>query len=327
MEYRRLGKSGLQVSALSLGSWITFGNQISDDVAEQLMITAYEAGVNFFDNAEIYANGKSEIVMGNIIKKLQWDRSSYVVSSKVYFGDGRRLPNQHGLSRKHLIEGTNDALKRMQVEYLDLLFCHRPDKQIPTEEIVWTMTNLIQQGKILYWGTSEWSAQEIMEAHFYAERYKLIPPVMEQPEYNMFRRYKVETDFSRIYENFGLGTTIWSPLASGMLTGKYKNGIPQDARLGREELNWLKEKAVTQQKIDIVQEIGKVAEKTGLSLPVFAIAWCLKNPNVSTVILGASKVAHLQETLTAIDNYQLLTPDLMDEVDGILNTRGIDFKA
>lgn len=327
MEYRRLGKSGLQVSALSLGSWITFGNQITDDVAEQLMITAYESGVNFFDNAEVYANGKSEIVMGNILKQLQWDRSSYIISSKIYFGDGRRLPNQHGLSRKHLIEGTHNALKRLQVEYLDLLFCHRPDKHVPTEEIVWTMTNLIQQGKILYWGTSEWSAQEIMEAHYFAERYKLIPPVMEQPEYNMFRRYKVETDFSRIYENFGLGTTIWSPLASGMLTGKYKNGIPSDARLGREELSWLKEKAVTQQKIDIVQEIGKVADKTGLSLPVFAIAWCLKNPNVSTVILGASKVAHLQETLTAIDNYQLLTQEVMDEVDVILNTKGLDFKA
>ena len=211
MEYRRLGKTGVQVSLLSFGSWITFGNQISDDVAEELMVKAYDSGVNFFDNAEVYANGKSEIVMGKILKKYKWERSSYLVSSKVFFGDGGRKPNQTGLSRKHVLEACEAALKRLQVDYLDLYFCHRPDKNTPIEETVWAMNHLVQQGKILYWGTSEWSSQEIMEAHMAAQRLNLIGPVMEQPQYNMLHRDKVEVEFSNIYRTVGLGTTIWSP--------------------------------------------------------------------------------------------------------------------
>ncbi|HHS95190.1 MAG TPA: aldo/keto reductase, partial [Phaeodactylibacter sp.] len=242
MEYKRLGKSGLKVSALSLGSWLTFGKQISDRTAEKLMHLAYERGVNFFDNAEIYARGKSEIVMGKILKKAKWDRSSYLISSKVYFGDGGKLPNQTGLNRKHIFEACHAALKRLQVEYLDLFFCHRPDKECPIEETVWAMNHLIQQGKILYWGTSEWSAQEIMEAHMVARSLHLIGPTMEQPQYNMFTRRKIEVEFSQIYKTLGLGTTIWSPLASGVLTNKYIDKFPKGTRLSMEGLEWLKER-------------------------------------------------------------------------------------
>jgi voltage-dependent potassium channel beta subunit len=239
MEYRRLGNSGLQVSALSLGSWVTFGNQISDDVAERLMIMAYEEGVNFFDNAEVYASGKSEIVMGNILNKVKWDRSTYLVSSKVYWGGQK--PNQKGLMRKHIMEACESALKRLQVDYLDLFFCHRPDISTPISETVWAMNTLIQQGKVLYWGTSEWTAQQITEAHYWAERYKLIAPVMEQPQYNMFERKKMERDYLPVFKTFGLGTTIWSPLASGILTGKYINATPEkDTRMGLESMAWLK---------------------------------------------------------------------------------------
>lgn len=227
MEYRRLGKSGLQLSALSLGSWLTFGKQVEDSIAEDLMTVAYDHGVNFFDNAEIYARGKSEIVMGNILKKKQWQRDSYVVSSKAFFGLGGELkPTQKGLHRKHLVEACEGALQRLQLDYLDLYFCHRPDKQTPIEETVWTMHNLIAQGKILYWGTSEWSAQEITEAHMVAQRYNLIGPVMEQPQYNMLVRQRVEVEYNQLYKTVGLGTTIWSPLASGVLSGKYNDGCP-----------------------------------------------------------------------------------------------------
>jgi len=321
MEYRRLGKSGLQVSTLSLGSWITFGNQISDDVAESLMVAAYDRGVNFFDNAETYAAGKSEIVMGNILKKLQWSRDTYVVSSKVFFGTGGTLPTQRGLNRKHMVEACNDALKRLQVEYLDLYFCHRPDKQTPMEEIVWTMNHLIQQGKILYWGTSEWSAQEIMEAHMVAKEYRLIGPVMEQPQYNMLHRHKVEVEFDQIYKTVGLGTTIWSPLASGILTDKYLNQFPADTRLGLEELKWLKKMNVTEDKLEKSRALKKLADDLGLSLPKLAIAWCAKNPNVSTVILGASKLSQLEETLTALDVLPMLTPDVMEKIEEVLDNK------
>ena len=229
MEYRRLGKSGLQVSALSFGSWVTFANQIGDNIAEECMKVAYDNGVNFFDNAEAYASGKSEIVMGNILKKMNWDRSSYVLSSKVFWGG--KLPNQIGLSRKHVMEACHNALKRLQVDYLDLYYCHRPDKNTPIEETVRAMDTLIQQGKVLYWGTSEWSAQEIMEAYGIARQYNLTPPTMEQPQYNMFHRERFENEYARLYSEIGLGTTIWSPLASGLLTGKYNDGMPKDTRL------------------------------------------------------------------------------------------------
>lgn len=321
MEYRRLGNSGLQVSALSLGSWLTFGKQIGDDVAEKLMILAYEQGVNFFDNAEIYARGQSEIVMGKILKKLNWDRSSYLVSSKAFFGDGGQKPNQRGLSRKHLTEACHAALKRLQVEYLDLYFCHRPDKTTPTEETVRTMNTLIQQGKILYWGTSEWSAQEVMEAHMIAEKYGLIGPTMEQPQYNMFHRAKVEVEYDQIYKTVGLGTTIWSPLASGVLTDKYLGEFPEGTRLGMEGLDWLKERSLTPERLEKVRDLNKLALELDTSLAKMSIAWCLKNEDVSTVILGASKPHHLEETLTSTDVLEKLTEEVMNKIEVILGNQ------
>ncbi|MCH8555233.1 MAG: aldo/keto reductase [Schleiferiaceae bacterium] len=321
MNYRKLGKSGLPVSEVSLGSWITFGNQIGDDVAEALMVKAYEAGVNFFDNAEVYAHGKSEIVMGNILKKLGWQRDSYIVSSKAFFGDGGTLPTQKGLHRKHLVEACNAALKRLQLDYLDLYYCHRPDKGTPIAETVWSMHQLIMQGKILYWGTSEWSAQEIMEAHMVAEKYHLLGPVVEQPQYNMLHRQKVEVDYSQIYKTVGLGTTIWSPLASGILTGKYKNGIDPETRMNLEELDWLKNQNVVEDKIAKANHIVDLASDLGISPAQLAIAWCLKNPNVSTVILGASKTHQLEENLKAPEAVALLSEDVMEKIEAILQNK------
>lgn len=322
MEYRRLGKSGLQLSVLSLGSWLTFGKQIGDDVAEALMVEAYDQGVNFFDNAEIYAQGKSEIVMGNILKKQGWDRTSYVVSSKVFFGDGRKKPNQTGLNRKHIMEACEAALKRLQVDYIDLFFCHRPDKQTPIEETVWAMNHLIQQGKILYWGTSEWSAQEIMEAHLAARDLRLIGPVMEQPQYNMFHRHRMEVEYNQIFRNIGLGTTIWSPLASGVLTGKYLEEFPSDTRLGMQGLEWLKNDALTESRLEVVRKLKReVADELGVSLPKLGIAWCIKNPSVSTVILGASKPTHLRENLDALKIVPLLTDEVMERIEAVLGNK------
>lgn len=323
MEYRRLGKSGLQVSALSLGSWLTFGKQIGDDVAERLMAIAYEHGVNFFDNAEIYARGKSELVMGKILKKMNWSRSSYIVSSKVFWGYEEDKPNQNGLSRKHVIEACDAALRRLQVEYLDLYFCHRPDKNTPIEETVWAMNHLIQQGKILYWGTSEWSAQEIMEAHMVAKDLRLIGPVMEQPQYNMFERQKMEAEFLQIFKTVGLGTTIWSPLASGVLTNKYLEQFPDDTRLGIDGLKWLKDKELTPERLDKVRRLNKLAQDLDISLAKLAIAWCLHNPNVSTVILGASKPAQLEETLTSLEVLPKLTPKVIDKIESILKNKPV----
>lgn len=320
MEYRRLGKSGLQVSELSLGSWVTFGNQISDDVAEQLMVKAYEAGINFFDNAEVYADGKSEIVMGNILNKLKWDRSTYLVSSKVFWGG--KLPNQKGLMRKHVVEACEAALKRLQVEYIDLFFCHRPDVYTPIEETVWTMHNLIQQGKIFYWGTSEWSAQQITEAHYVAERYKLIGPTMEQPQYNMFYREKLDKSYLPLFSNFGLGTTIWSPLASGVLSGKYINGNDEETRVKLAGLEWIKEKNVDNEEFsNKVILLKKLADRLGVPMAQMSLAWCLKNPNVSTVILGASKLSQLEENLQCLPVKDLLTQDVMNEIEVILDNK------
>ena len=323
MQYNRLGKSGLQVSALSLGSWLTFGKQISDEVAEELMIKAYDNGVNFFDNAEIYARGQSEIVMGKILKKLGWDRTSFLVSSKVFFGDGRRLPNQTGLSRKHIFEACDAALKRLQVDYHELFFCHRPDKNTPIEETVWAMNHLIQQGKVLYWGTSEWSAQEIMEAHMVARDLRLIGPTMEQPQYNMFHRDKVEVEYSQIFKTVGLGTTIWSPLASGVLTDKYLDGFPKDTRLGMEGLEWLKDNALTESRIEKARSLNGLAKELGTKLPQLALAWCLKNPDVSTVILGASKVHHLEENLKALEVVDKITPEVAQQIEVILDNKPV----
>jgi voltage-dependent potassium channel beta subunit len=321
MEYRRLGKSGLPVSELSFGSWITFGNQINDAVSERLMDIAYEAGVNFFDNAEVYAAGASEVVMGNILHKKNWSRDSYLVSSKVFFGAGAKVPTQKGLHRKHIIEACNQALERLQVDYLDLYFCHRPDKQTPIEETVWSMHQLIMSGKILYWGTSEWSAQEIMEAHMVAQRYNLIGPVMEQPQYNMLVRDKVEVEYSQIYKTVGLGTTIWSPLASGYLTGKYLNQPPSEARLNRDELGWLAERLRQDSHAEKVKNLLSLASDLGVTMPQLGVAWCLKNPDVSTVILGATKPEQLQETLTAPEILPKLTPEVMDRIETILQNK------
>ena len=323
MEYRRLGKSGLQLSELSLGSWLTFGKQIKNNTAEDLMKLAYDNGVNFFDNAEIYARGESEKVMGKVLKKMKWDRDSYTVSSKVFFGyrgTENTKPNQNGLSRKHIFEACHQALERLQLDYLDLFFCHRPDKNTPIEETVWAMHNLITQGKILYWGTSEWSAQEIMEAHMVAKQYNLIGPTMEQPQYNMLHRDKVEVEFDQIYKTVGLGTTIWSPLASGVLTGKYNQKTqPKSTRLTMDGMDWLKDTVVTKDNLKRVEKLEKIAKDLNLSLPVLAIAWCLKNQNVSTVMLGASKTAQLKENFKAIDAKAKLNPEIMELIEKVLN--------
>ncbi len=318
-----MGKTGLPISELSFGSWITFGNQIDYKLSEILMDIAYDAGVNFFDNAEVYAAGESERVMGDILSKRTWSRDSYILSSKVFFGAGAKVPTQKGLHRKHVVEACNQALTRLKTEYLDLYFCHRPDKETPIEETVWTMHQLILQGKILYWGTSEWSAQEIMEAHSVAQRYNLIGPVVEQPQYNMLVRDKVEVEYSQIYKTTGLGTTIWSPLASGFLTGKYKNNTDPNARLNRGELGWLAERLLQDQNHKIVDNLSTLANEIGTSLPKLGVAWCLKNPNVSTVILGATKPQQLQETLQATEVVPLLTSDVMDQIEMILNNKPI----
>jgi len=323
MEYRNLGSSGLQVSALSFGSWLTFGKQIGDNTAEKPMAVAYDNGINFFDNAEAYAGGESEKVMGKILKKMKWDRSSYIVSSKVYFGRGDRRPNMTGLSRKHIMEACNEALQRLQVDYLDLYFCHRPDKKTPIAETVWAMNDLMRQGKILYWGTSEWSAQEYTEAHAAAEKYRLIGPTMEQPHYNMFHRDKFEVEYKQLYKNYGMGTTIWSPLASGLLTGKYNNGMPKGTRLGMEGMEWLKDSTLTQDKIDTVKKLAKLCDELGVNMPLLALAWCLKNPNVSTVITGASKQKHLKENLKALEVVSLLTEEVMEKIEGILENKPV----
>jgi voltage-dependent potassium channel beta subunit len=323
MEYRNLGKSGLKVSALSFGSWLTFGKQIDDRTSLDLMACAYDHGVNFFDNAEIYSKGKSEEIMGENLKKLAWDRTSYLVSSKVFFGDGRTKPNQTGLSRKHILEACHDALRRLQVEYLDLYFCHRPDKSTPIEETVWTMHQLILQGKILYWGTSEWSAQEIMEAHMVARQNHLIGPTMEQPQYNMLVRDKMEVEYAQIFKTVGLGTTIWSPLASGILTDKYANSVPADTRLNLEGLEWLRDKNLNEMNLTRTRALSALALQFGVPLSQLAIAWVLKNPNVSTAILGASKVSQLEENLKSLEVLDLMNGEMFAAIEEILKNKPV----
>ncbi|MEZ5047320.1 MAG: aldo/keto reductase [Chitinophagaceae bacterium] len=325
MEYRNLGKSGLQVSALSFGSWVSFHKQINDKKAEELMSMAYDAGVNFFDNAEVYALGESENMMGRVLKKKKWDRTSYCVSSKVFFGwrGEQNKPNQKGLSRKHVIEACHEALHRLQVDYLDLFFCHRPDKNTPIEETVLAMNTLIQQGKILYWGTSEWSAVEIMEAHRVAEKYRLIGPTMEQPQYNLFERQKIEKEYLDIFRTVGLGTTIWSPLASGLLSGKYIEKIPKNSRLGLQGFNWLAERWLDKEKLQKVKKLNAVSNQLGISLAQMSIAWCLKNPHVSTVILGATKKEQLIENLKSLEYVHLLNDELVQKIEMIMSNKPI----
>ena len=323
MEYRYLGKSGLQVSVLSFGSWVTFHKQIEDNTADELMGIAYDNGINFFDNAEAYALGESEKMMGRVLKKKNWDRTSYVISSKVFFGwrGKNNKPNQTGLSRKHLTEACHEALLRLRVDYLDLFFCHRPDPNVPIEEVVWTMNSLIQQGKILYWGTSQWSGAEIMEAHRAAQQYKLIGPTMEQPQYNMFERFKMEQDYLPIFKNIGLGTTIWSPLAAGFLTGKYNDGLPEGSRLSIKGFEWLRTRWLQEDRIRKVKELGELAKKMDVSLASLAIAWCINNPHVTTAILGATKKEQLAENLKAPEVLNKLTPEIIERIENILQNK------
>jgi voltage-dependent potassium channel beta subunit len=323
MEYRRLGKSGLQLSILSFGSWVSFQKQIGDKIADELMGIAYDNGINFFDNSEAYAGGESEKMMGRVLKMKNWDRTSFTVSSKVFFGlyGKDNKPNQKGLSRKHVMEACNAALQRLQVDYLDLYFCHRADRTTPIEETVWAMNTLIQQGKILYWGTSEWSGVEIMEAHRVAQEYKLIGPTMEQPQYNLFERYKVEKEFLPVYDFVGLGTTIWSPLASGLLTGKYNNGIPENSRLALNEMGWLKDKVITGDKLQKVKELTEIAKELDVSMASLSIAWCIKNPHVTTAILGATKKEQLLDNLKAIEVMEKLTPEVLEKIENIMQTK------
>ncbi len=325
MEYRRLGKSALQVSALSFGSWVTFAKQYELKMADTLMGMAYDAGVNFFDNAEVYSRGESEVLMGKVLAKKKWDRTSYTVSSKVFFGINGpdNKPNQTGLSRKHIVEACNQALKRLQVEYLDLYFCHRPDKNAPMEEIVTTMNHLIQQGKILYWGTSEWSAAEIWEAHYVAAKLNLIGPTMEQPQYNLFTRAKMEVEYGTLFSNIGMGTTIWSPLASGILTGKYNNGFPKNSRLTLEGFEWLKNRELTKDRLNAVKNLEKIATQLDTSLATLSIAWCVKNPNVSTAILGATSTKQLKENLSALDILPKLNASVMEKIEKVMQTKPI----
>jgi voltage-dependent potassium channel beta subunit len=322
MEYRRLGKTGLRLSALSFGSWVTFGNQFKTDVALELLKTAYDSGVNFFDNAEVYADGQSEEIMGAAIQKLGWSRDTYCVSSKVFWGGEK--PTQLGLHKKHVFDACHAALKRLRVDYLDLYFCHRPDLHTPIEETVQAMHTLVMQGKILYWGTSEWSARAIAEAQGIARANHWVGPVMEQPEYNLFEREKVEKDYLPLYDHPGLGTTIWSPLASGFLSGKYNEGIPQDSRVNVPGYEWLRkslESPKGQRKIAQARQFSGLASKLGVSPSKLAIAWCLKNPHVSTVILGASRLTQLQENLEALDVVPLLTSEVLGEIEGIFQNK------
>ncbi|MBR9975251.1 MAG: aldo/keto reductase [Bacteroidetes bacterium] len=320
MEYRFLGSAGLRVSALSFGSWVTFGDQVDESIAAACMQEAYDAGVNFFDNAEAYSHGVSETMMGNILKDKGWKRGDLVLSTKIFWGgDG---PNDTGLSRKHIIEGTNAALQRLQTDYVDLVFCHRPDIYTPIEEVVWSMHMLIQQGKALYWGTSEWSAERIREAHDFARREHLIPPQMEQPEYNMFKRDRVEHEYERLYSEIGLGTTIWSPLATGLLTGKYNEGIPEGSRLALPEYEWLRNRLLKkgwEEKIEKTQKLAVIADELGCTLAQLAIAWCLMNPDVSTVITGASRPEQVRENMKALDVAAKLEDDVLFAIEDILD--------
>lgn len=322
MAYRRLGGTGLKLSALSFGSWVTFHNQLDTDTAATCMRTAYEAGVNFFDNAEAYAAGRSEEIMGDVLRRMGWGRDTYCVSSKVFWGGQR--PTQRGLSRKHVHDACHAALRRLRVDYLDLFFCHRPDVETPIGETVRAMSDLVRQGKVLYWGTSEWSADQIMEAHAVARQHHLEPPAMEQPEYNMLRRDRVEREYRRLYGELGLGTTIWSPLASGILTGKYKDGVPEGSRVTLEEYEWLRERFESDQGRAEIRKAAKlepIASELGASPAQMAIAWCLVNPHVSTVILGASRVEQLEENLLALEIVPRLTSEVLDRIETVLDNK------
>ncbi len=322
MQYRRLGKAGLKVSALSLGSWVTFGKQVDMKDAKTLLKTAYDSGVNFFDNAEGYEAGESEKIMGDALSALGLPRDTFAVSSKVFWGGQK--PMQLGLSAKHVRDACDAALQRLKVDYLDLFYCHRPDIDTPIEETVRAMHNLIQQGKVMYWGTSEWSAQQITEAHALARQEHLTPPTMEQPQYNLLHRERVEAEYRPLYERYGLGTTIWSPLASGLLTGKYNDGIPENSRLQLSGYEWLRDQWTNedgQQKLTKIRQLSGLADEIGISMTHLALAWCLKNPNVSTVILGASRLSQLEDNLKSIDAVNMLDTQILGKIDEILGNK------
>lgn len=318
MEYRRLGRAGIKVSVLSFGSWVTFSNQADVDAATEMMTAAYDAGVNFFDNAEVYAGGKSEEVMGAALKKLGWRRGSYLVSTKFYWGLNNNVNEQNTLNRKRLMEAMDASLKRFGLDYIDLVFCHRPDPETPIEETAHAMHDIVASGRAIYWGVSEWSADEIRAAWSICDKYGWHKPMMEQPQYNLFWRNRVEKEYARLYEDIGLGTTIWSPLASGLLTGKYNNGIPKDSRGTLAGYEWLQNALTDEKRLEKVRQLQKVADELGCSLAQLAIAWCAKNPNVSTVITGASRVAQVHENMKALEVLPKLTADVLAQIDGIM---------
>ena len=318
MEYRYLGRSGLRVSALSLGSWVTFHNQVDIKSAMDMMTTAYEAGVNFFDNAEVYAKGKSEEIMGTALKKLGWRRSSYLVSTKFFWGINEGINEKDTLNRKYLLEAIDGSLRRLQLDHVDLVFAHRPDPHTPIEETVWAMHNIIESGKAFYWGTSEWPAGDILAAIEIAERHHLHKPVMEQSQYNLFHRERLEVEYTRLFSDYGYGMTTWSPLASGLLTGKYNKGIPDGSRATLPHYEWLKESVTDQAKLAKVSQLQNVANDLGVPLAQMALAWILKNPNVSTVITGASKLQQVKENMKAMDVVSQLTPDVMERIQTIM---------
>ncbi|MBM3181794.1 MAG: aldo/keto reductase [Chloroflexi bacterium] len=321
MKYRHLGKTGIQVSELSFGSWVTFHNQADVKLAVDMMSAAYEAGVNFFDNAEVYAGGKSETVMGEALKQLKWRRGSYLISTKFYWGLNNGINEKNTLNRKRLIEGIQASLERLQLEYVDLIYCHRHDPTTPIEETVWAMHNIIEWGQALYWGTSEWSASEIVQAIEIAERHHLHKPVVEQPQYNMFERKRMEGDYTRFYKEYNYGSTIWSPLASGLLSGKYNKGIPKDSRGALKGYEWLKDKLTDEQKLAKVIALEPIAKELGCTLSQLALAWCLKNPFVSTVITGASRVEQVHENMKASEVVDKITPEIMETIDMIFEVK------
>ncbi|XP_018412538.1 PREDICTED: voltage-gated potassium channel subunit beta-1 isoform X1 [Nanorana parkeri] len=322
MPYRNLGKSGLRVSCLGLGTWVTFGGQISDEVAEQLMTIAYEHGVNLFDTAEVYAAGKAEVILGNIIRKKCWRRSSLVITTKLYWGG--KAETERGLSRKHIIEGLKGSLQRLQLEYVDVVFANRPDNNTPMEEIVRAMSYVINQGMAMYWGTSRWSAMEIMEAYSVARQFNLIPPVCEQAEYHLFQREKVEVQLPELYHKIGVGAMTWSPLACGIISGKYENGVPESTRASLKCYQWLKDKILSEEgrkQQSKLKDLVPIAERLGCTLPQLAVAWCLRNEGVSSVLLGSSNPEQLVENLGAIQVLPKMTSHIVNEVDNILGNK------
>ncbi len=317
MKYRHLGKSGIQVSELSLGSWVTFHNQTDVDLTVDLMTAAYDAGVNYFDNAENYSDGKSEEVMGAALKKLGWRRGSYLISTKLFWGLHDNPNEKNTLNRKYLLEAIDGSLKRLGTDYVDLLFCHRPDPNTPIEETVWAMHNNIERGKALYWGTSEWEAEDIVSAIEIAERHHLHKPVVEQPIYNLFQRHRFGNDYKPVYEEHGYGATTWSPLASGLLSGKYNDGIPNDSRGALKGFGWLKDQLTDVESLAKVRALAPLAEDMGATLAQFSLAWCLQNPHASTVITGASRVEQVHENMKAVEFVDRFTPDVISEIDKI----------